>query len=61
MTWVERAVVQLLSWIPADIVSRDRYFDLFQRRGFHTRPVRFDQTTPGTGTATTGCGRRAPR
>jgi hypothetical protein len=45
---LERAAVRLFLRIPADVVTNDRYFELFQNRGWHVTPVRWDQPVPDT-------------
>jgi hypothetical protein len=45
---LERAAVRLFSKLPADVVTKPPYFDLFQSRGWHVTPVRWDQPVPDT-------------
>ncbi|MEE4272582.1 MAG: class I SAM-dependent methyltransferase [Thermoanaerobaculales bacterium] len=45
---VERVLVRLVALLPAESLTRERYFGLFERRGFHITPVRFDQPIPDT-------------
>jgi predicted O-methyltransferase YrrM len=45
---LERVAVGLFSRIPADVVTRQQYFELFQSRGWHVTPVRWDQPVPDT-------------
>lgn len=45
---IERAVVWLISRLPTESLTRERYFRLFESRGFHITPVRFDQPVPDT-------------